>query len=709
MTSVPSNRTKLFISYSHADIDWLNKLKRHVKPLVRDGHVNCWDDSHIQSGDDWQREIRTPLDTARAAVLLISADFFASDYINESELPPLLAAAQAEGTRILPVIISACRFARTPELARFQAVNSVDRPLKGMTEVDQENVFDSLARTIESVFSKASPQTLGIDPKRCQLPPKPRLFGRDAMVRDIVESLLSDPPPPVPILGGPGIGKTTVSVAALHDPRVASRFGSRRFFVRCDPAKSADALTGEVARTIGLDLGPDLESRLFTRLEEAPAILVLDNAETPWEADREATERLLTDLSGIAGLALLASVRSNQRPLGPAWRETITVTPLRIDSGTEAFLAIAGAKHKADPLLDTLVKALDGLPLAITLLAHFAEPEPDLSGVWDGWQCKRTELLSRPGGSTRLTNAAVSFEVSIAGPRMTPMARRLLAIAALLPDGIAHTDLNDLLPDEAAEAARVLRSVGLAHDEQGRLRLLAPVREYIAASYPPEEADRERAVGHYTGLARTFGPRIGYEGGAVAIVRLAADLANIEAIIRLGLAAPDSSASIEAATKLTGFWVFSGFGTGNLLEEAALFATNWENFQGLANCIWSLGNIALMRSDHDAARARFDEAQLLFRRIGTVLGEANCIQSLGDIALARSDHDAARAQFETALKLYERVQEPYSIGCAHERLARIAKNDAARRFHVATARQAWKSIDQDDLVQQLDVEFSVTA
>jgi tetratricopeptide (TPR) repeat protein len=622
-----------------------------------------------------------------------------------------------------------------------------------------------------------------------RLPPAPRVFGRASMVEEIVQSLLSDPPPPVPILGGPGIGKTTVSVAALHDPRVASRFGSRRFFVRCEPAKSADALTGEIARTIGFDLGPDLENRLFARLGEAPAILVLDNAETPWEADREATERLLTDLSGIAGLALLASVRSNQRPLGPAWRETITVTPLPIDSGKEAFLAIAGAKHKADPLLDTLVKALDGLPLAITLLAHFAEPEPNLSGVWDSWQRKRTELLSRPGGSTRLTNAAVSFELSIAGPRMTPMARRLLAIAALLPDGIAHTDFNDLLPDQATEAARVLRSVGLAHDEQGRLRLLAPVREYIAASYPPEEADRERAVGHYNGFARTFGPRIGYEGGAEAIVRLAADLANIEAMIRLGLEASDPSKVIAAAVNLRNFWAFSGFGTSGLLEEVAAIARNWENFEGLANCILSLGDIALARSDHDAARARYEEAQPLYRQVGNVLGEANCIKSLGDIALERSDHDAARAryeealplyrrignalgeancikslgdialersdhdaaralyeealplyrrignalgeanciqrlgdialqrsdhdvaraQFETALKLYERVQEPYSIGCAHERLARIAKNDTARRYHVAAAREAWRSIDRNDLVQKLDIEFSVTA
>ena len=153
MTSSPSTRAKVFISYSHADREWLERLKRHLKPLVRDGYLDCWDDLHIQPGDDWQQEIRSALDGAQVAVLLISADFFASDFIDETELPPLLRAAQAKGVRILPVILSASRFARDPSLARFQAVNSPDRPLNEMPPAEQEKVLDRLAQTIESAFN----------------------------------------------------------------------------------------------------------------------------------------------------------------------------------------------------------------------------------------------------------------------------------------------------------------------------------------------------------------------------------------------------------------------------------------------------------------------------------------------------------------------------------------------------------------------------
>lgn len=81
MASSPSTRTKVFISYSHADKEWLERLRRHLKPLDREGRLECWDDTHIRPGDDWKQEIQNALDTAQVAVLLISADFFASDFI----------------------------------------------------------------------------------------------------------------------------------------------------------------------------------------------------------------------------------------------------------------------------------------------------------------------------------------------------------------------------------------------------------------------------------------------------------------------------------------------------------------------------------------------------------------------------------------------------------------------------------------------------
>jgi hypothetical protein len=153
MDSSQAIRTKVFISYSHADREWLERLKRHLQPLVRRGYLDYWDDTHIRPRDDWKQEIRIALDSAQVAMLLISADFFASEFINEAELPPLLEAAKAKGVRILPVILSACRFARDPSLARFQAINSPDKPLNKMHPAAQEEVLDRLAQVIESTVN----------------------------------------------------------------------------------------------------------------------------------------------------------------------------------------------------------------------------------------------------------------------------------------------------------------------------------------------------------------------------------------------------------------------------------------------------------------------------------------------------------------------------------------------------------------------------
>jgi hypothetical protein len=153
MSSLPRN--KVFISYSHRDKQWLERLQVHLKPLERKGLVERWDDTRIAPGSNWQEEIRQALAATKVAVLLISADFLASDYIAEHELLPLLEAAERDGAIILPVILSPCLFQETPELARFQAVNDPTRPLLDLPPGEQEQTFLKVARTILGKFPEA--------------------------------------------------------------------------------------------------------------------------------------------------------------------------------------------------------------------------------------------------------------------------------------------------------------------------------------------------------------------------------------------------------------------------------------------------------------------------------------------------------------------------------------------------------------------------
>lgn len=121
----------------------------HLRPVERSGAIDLWSDTKITAGERWREEIRKAVKRARVAVLLVSADFLASEFIVTDELPPLLAAAEDEGARVIPVIIKPCRFLRDESLSRFQALNDPKMPVIPMEEADREELYAKLAEIVE--------------------------------------------------------------------------------------------------------------------------------------------------------------------------------------------------------------------------------------------------------------------------------------------------------------------------------------------------------------------------------------------------------------------------------------------------------------------------------------------------------------------------------------------------------------------------------
>src|ERR1019366_9221640 len=117
-----------------------------------------------------------------------------------------------------------------------------------------------------------------------------RCFGRDAEIATLTEVLLA-PRAAVLVLGGPGIGKTTLTHAVATCDALAASFGERRWFAKLETAKDAATLRTAVVQALGLNpADPAAFDHAVARVRESRGLLVLDNLETPWEADALAVQ-----------------------------------------------------------------------------------------------------------------------------------------------------------------------------------------------------------------------------------------------------------------------------------------------------------------------------------------------------------------------------------------------------------------------------------
>lgn len=163
-------RTSVFISYSHRDARWLERLKVHLSPLEENFETEIWEDTRIRSGSKWREEIDEAIKRANVAVLIISADFLESKFIRDNELPPLLKAAEVDGALVLPIIAGPSLFLKKSELSQFRAVNIPEKPLISMTEGEQETTFLLVA---ERILERS--QMLAVEEEEKRHPIKPAL------------------------------------------------------------------------------------------------------------------------------------------------------------------------------------------------------------------------------------------------------------------------------------------------------------------------------------------------------------------------------------------------------------------------------------------------------------------------------------------------------------------------------------------------------
>ena len=151
-------RRELFISYSHLDRSWLERLRKNLKRLENRYGLQHWDDSRLQAGDLWRKEIEQALARAKVALLLVSPDFLASDFIDGVELPPLFKAAELEGLKILWVHLRPAYWEIHEDIAKYQRVIPRSRAVSLLSDAEQDEAMVQIAKEIQSAFTQIEAQ-----------------------------------------------------------------------------------------------------------------------------------------------------------------------------------------------------------------------------------------------------------------------------------------------------------------------------------------------------------------------------------------------------------------------------------------------------------------------------------------------------------------------------------------------------------------------
>lgn len=126
----------VFFSYSHADESMRDQIEKQLSALKRQGVIATWHDRHIRAGEEFAQVIDDHINRDEIILLLVSADFIASDYCYEIEMQRAMARHQAGDAIVIPVILRACDWHTTP-FGKLQAVPRDGKPIKQWPDVDE--------------------------------------------------------------------------------------------------------------------------------------------------------------------------------------------------------------------------------------------------------------------------------------------------------------------------------------------------------------------------------------------------------------------------------------------------------------------------------------------------------------------------------------------------------------------------------------------
>ncbi|HWS99547.1 MAG TPA: TIR domain-containing protein [Pyrinomonadaceae bacterium] len=425
----------VFISYSHKDEEWKDRLVTHLGVLQNEGLLDLWEDRRIAAGDEWYAEIEEAMNAASVAIMLVSANFLNSKFILTEEVPSLLQQRAEKGVRVFPVIIKPFAWETVGWLRRLQLRPKDGRPLSAGNENQIDTDLAAIATEIYLLLRSATDSTksrefVPLPPEKIsvsRLPTTgPNLFGRklelemlDGAWADFGTNVLS-------LVAWGGVGKSALVNHWLRGMRGDNYRGAERVyawsFYRQGTSEqvSADQFIESSLKWFG-DHNPsegnpwDKGERLAQLIRAQPTLLLLDGLEplqTPPGQEGEgklkdqAMQALLRELAAHNPGLCLISTRLVVTDLadfeGSTFRQ-INLEHLAPQAGAEILKAQGVGGSEVE--LEQASREFGGHSLALTLLGSY------LSEVYGGDIRRRGEVGSleedvRYGGHAQRVMAA---------------------------------------------------------------------------------------------------------------------------------------------------------------------------------------------------------------------------------------------------------------------------------------------------------------
>src|SRR5436305_627964 len=273
----------VFISYSHKDKAWKDRLLPHLRISQKEGLLEIWDDRRIGAGAEWRSEIRKAIETAEIGILLISADFLISDFIRDEEIPRMLEQRSKNGMRLFPVLVRACDWQIVSWLEPIQIRPTGARPLAGFGGNRRDEEMAAIAREVREILTLRGAVLAPLH----QLPTPPADFtGREEDLEFLRSKLSQGGTGAIfGLRGMGGVGKTTLALKLADE--LKPRFPDAQIYldlkgVDLEPLTAAEAMA-HVIRSFHPEARlpesePELAGLYRTLLDGKRVLLLMDNA-----------------------------------------------------------------------------------------------------------------------------------------------------------------------------------------------------------------------------------------------------------------------------------------------------------------------------------------------------------------------------------------------------------------------------------------------